>query len=299
MAKSVYFPQFGGVKSEQSLVQDLVDEQIKLFGMDVYYIPRILIKDEALNDVVLSKYKQFYTIEMMLLNVEGFGGSASLEMSKFGLKISDEISFAVSRRRWQTFAATTINTTVTDRPCEGDLIYIPMTQNAYEIKYVEREAPFYQLGKNYIFAMNCELMQRSDNEFNTGVEEIDDLQQDDYVIPITLKAGGSGTFIKGEIVEQTYTKNNTQYTTTAEVAKWNLPSRVLEVVYVDGTFQQNVALVGEESGASWIVETFSTIEFDTENYQNNQNEYFEEQGDTLIDFTEDNPFGEYGDMGVF
>ena len=299
MSKSVYFPQYGGVTTEQQLVQDLVDEQIKLFGMDVFYIPREILKDKSLNDIVLSKYTQYYMIEMMLLNVEGFGGVSSLEMSKFGLKIMDELSFAVSKRKWQTFASTSIKTTVKSRPNEGDLIYVPMTKNAYEIKYVEREVPFYQLGKNYVYAMNCELFQNADSEFDTGINELDNLSKESYVFPVVFKSGGTGSFIEGEVITQTYTKNGQQVVVTAKVAKWNNPSRTLDVVYSDGEFEENVAIIGEESQASWVVDTFSTIDFNLENYQYAENKYYEDKADDIIDFNEGNPFGEYGDMGVF
>ena len=299
MSKSVYFPQYGGVTTEQKLVQDLVDEQIKLFGMDVFYIPREILKDKSLNDVVLSKYKQYYMIEMMLLNVEGFGGVSSLEMSKFGLKIMDELSFAVSKRKWQTFASTSIKSTVQSRPNEGDLIYVPMTKNTYEIKYVEREVPFYQLGKNYVYAMNCELFQNADSEFDTGIDEIDNLSKESYVFPVVFKDGGTGSFVEGEVITQTYTKNGQPVTVSGRVSKWNLPSKTLDVVYNDGEFKQNLPIVGQESGASWVVDTLSTIDFNLENYDYAENKYYEDTADLIIDFSEGNPFGEFGDMGVF
>lgn len=299
MSKSVYFPQYGGVTTEQKLIQDLVDEQIKLFGMDVFYIPREILKDKSLNDVVLSKYKQYYMIEMMLLNVEGFGGVSSLEMSKFGLKIMDELSFAVSKRKWQTFASTSIKSTVQSRPNEGDLIYVPMTKNTYEIKYVEREVPFYQLGKNYVYAMNCELFQNADSEFDTGIDELDNLSKESYVFPVVFEDGGTGSFVEGEVITQTYTKNGQPVTVSGKVSKWNLPSKTLDIVYVNGEFKQNLPIVGQESGASWVVDTLSTIDFNLENYDYAENKYYEDTADLIIDFSEGNPFGEFGDMGVF
>ena len=299
--KSVYFPQYGGVNTEQQLIQDLVDEQIKLFGMDVYYIPRQMVIDKALNDVVLSKFKQFYLIEMMLLNVEGFGGSGSLAMSKFGLKISDEISFAVSKRRWKQFVGTKISTTVAGRPNEGDLIYVPMTKNAYEIKYVEREAPFYQLGKNYIYSMDCELMRNADNQFEIGVDELDDLDQEPYGFWITLKQGGTGSYIEGEKITQTYTPNNVSapVTITATVSDWRPLERRVKITYLkgDGNITPDIPIIGLESGATWVADTFSSLDIDIHNFDNNENKYYEDMGDVLIDFSEGNPFGEFGNLG--
>jgi len=128
MAKSQYFPQYGGRTSEQTLVQDLVDEQIKLFGQDVVYVPKTMLIDKVLNDVILSKFEDSVTIEMMLINVEGFGGAGAVAMSKFGLKLSDEITYAVSKRRWINYVETEIDTRVPNRPNEGDLLYVPMTK---------------------------------------------------------------------------------------------------------------------------------------------------------------------------
>jgi hypothetical protein len=174
-----------------------------------------------------------------------------------------------------------------------------MTKNLYEIKFVEREVPFYQLGKNYIFSLTCELIENADNYFNTGDAEIDDLTQESHVFPVYMKTGGSGTYIVGEIVEQTYTVDGSPVTVTATVADWVAASRKLRLTYINGVLNQNVALVGQDSNASWVVNTFSTIDFEIDNYDNAENKWYEDKADLIIDFNEGNPFGEYGDMGVF
>ena len=299
--KSVHFPQYGGVGSEQQLVQDLVDEQIKLFGMDVFYIPRELLIDTALNDVILSRFKQHYMIEMMLISTEGFGGAGSVAMSKFGLALSDEMTLAVSKRRWQSFVGTKIRLKVPSRPNDGDLIYVPMTQNTYEIKFVEREVPFYQLGKNYIYSLSCELMQNTNTEFDTGIDELDNLDQESYGFWVTLAVGGTGSYIEGETVTQTYTPNQVSAPVTIEatVADWQPLQRKIKLVYLknNGNITSGIPLIGEDSGASWIADTFSTMDIDVKNNKNSENKYFEDQADLIIDFSEGNPFGEYGDMG--
>lgn len=297
MAKSQYFTQYGGTSNEQDLIQDLVDEQIKLFGQDVYYVPKTMLIDKSLNDVVLQKFEDNVLIEMMLINVEGFGGSGAVAMSKFGLKLSDEITYAVSKRRWIEYVETQIDTVVPNRPNEGDLLYIPMTKNLYEIKFVEREVPFYQLGKNYIFSLTCELLENADNYFNTGNPDIDDLTQESHVFPVQLKAGGTGVYISGEIVTQTYTVDGDPVEVTATVSDWDGTARKLRLTYINGILREDLPLVGEDSGASWEVDTFSTIDFQIDNYDNAENLYYEEQGDLILDFSESNPFGEYGDMG--
>jgi hypothetical protein len=297
--KSVHFPQFGGINTEQELVQSLVDEQIKLFGMDVYYVPKSMLIDKTLNDVILNEFKETYMIEMMLINVEGFGGAGAVAMSKFGLRLTDEITFAVSKRRWQSWTSLALSTHVEGRPNEGDLIYVPMTKNTYEIKFVERETPFYQLGKNYIYSLSCELLENADNQFDTGMDEIDNLTQEAHVFPVTVAAGGTGAYEVGEKVSQTYTVDGAPVTTEATVAEWDAANRKLRLTYINGVLQQNLPLVGEDSGASWNVSTFSTIDFQIDNYDNAANKWYEDKSDEILDFNEGNPFGEYGDMGVF
>jgi len=295
--KSVHFPQFGGVSSEQNLVQDLVDEQIKLFGMDVYYVPKEMLIDRSLNDVVLNIFKEAYMIEMMYISVEGFGGVSALGMTKFGLKITDEITLAVSKRRWTNFISLNESTFVRNRPNEGDLIYLPMTKNTYEIKYVEREVPFYQLGKNYVYGLTCELLENGDNRFETGIPEIDDLAQEAHVFPVNVKTGGTGSFAVGEKVEQTYTVDGVSVTIEGTVADWDQFNRKLRLTYIKGgVLRENLPLVGADTGASWVVDNFSTLEFDIDNYDNAENKWYEDRGDEIIDFSEGNPFGEYGDM---
>jgi len=175
--KKVYFPQHGGNRTEQNLVQDLVDEQIRLFGADVFYIPRVSLRDKTLGEVVQSEFNQSYMIEMMLVNVEGFGAGSEF-VSKFGLRITDEITFVVSRRRWEQSANPALNLAVDGRPNEGDLIYYPLTEDIYEIKYVEREQPFFQLGKQYFYILTAELYEQGADKFDTGVDEIDDIERE-------------------------------------------------------------------------------------------------------------------------
>ena len=159
MPTSPYFPTYhGGTTGEQGLVQDLVDEQIKLFGSDVKYIPRVMIQDDVLNDVVLSRFEDIYVVEMLLQNVEGFGGMGAELVSKFGLRITDEATFIVSVNRWGEVDAA--NPQLPDRPNEGDIIHYPLTGDNYEIKFVEKEMPFFQLGKVYFYTITAEIMER-------------------------------------------------------------------------------------------------------------------------------------------
>ena len=222
--KKVYFPQHGGNKTEQNLVQDLVDEQIKLFGADVFYLPRVSLKDKTLGEVIQSEFNQSYMIEMMLVNVEGFGAGSEF-VSKFGLRITDEITFVVSRRRWEQSANPALNLSVEGRPNEGDLIYYPLTEDIYEIKYVEREQPFFQLGKQYFYILTAELYEQGADKFDTGLDEIDDIEREFSNITtlnlgLTTRQQSTGTVsvdASGTITGATVTLAGTGYNTAPTV----------------------------------------------------------------------------------
>ena len=285
--KSIYFPQHGGVSTEQALIQSLVDEQIKLFGSDVYYLPRKMIKDVPLNDVLYSEFKTQYMIEMLLINVEGFG-SPSEFISKFGLRITDEITMVVSQNRWsQVFQEFADVTTVDGRPNEGDLIYLPLTEDLYEIKFVEREAPFYQLGKNYIYTMTAELYELGNDEFETGIEEIDEIEEI-FAPSITIDMDPQATthYIQGETVTGGTTG------TTAEVSFWDRDNHTLTLINRNGNFTPGETITGSESGV--VQDSVEVDNLTLENVEYADNKYIETTADDLLDFTERNPFGEYG-----
>ena len=200
MPTSPYFPSYySGYSGEQNLVQDLVDEQIKLFGSDIYYLPRTILKDNTLDDIIYSKYQEQFQIEMLLENVTGFGETSEF-ISKFGLRITDEVKFRVSTRRWdEEVTEHAPNLTLDNRPNEGDLLYFPLTKDLYEIKFVEREQPFYQMGKLQFYTMTAEIYEVGSDSIETGVAEIDVIEtQQSSSIKLFMDPGGSGDFIVGE-----------------------------------------------------------------------------------------------------
>ena len=202
MPTSPYFPTYySGHSGEQNLVQDLVDEQIKLFGSDVYYIPRIALQDNTLDEIRYSKYQEQFQIEMILQNVMGFGDNAEF-ISKFGLRITDEVMFRVSTRRWDEEVAEHNPTlTLDSRPNEGDLLYFPLTQDIYEIKFVGKEEPFYQFGKIQFYAITAEIYEVGSDDFDTGVAEIDAVEElFDNAVKLFMDPGGTGDFTVGEEV---------------------------------------------------------------------------------------------------
>jgi len=287
--KSIYFPQHGGVKTEQRLIQSLVDEQIKLFGTDVYYLPRSIIKDISLNDIKYSEFKTQYMIEMFLINVDGFG-SPSEFISKFGLRVTDEIQFVVSRNRWsQIFNNFADITEVDGRPNEGDLIYYPLTEDLYEIKFVEREAPFYQLGDRYIYQMTAEIYEVGEDNIETGIPDIDVIEEIfSPSISLQMDTAGTGEYTQGETVTGSVTG------VTAEVSYWDLNSDVLTVINRTGNFNASEDLTGGESSTVRSITTVDNLTMNTSAYADNK--YIETEGDNLIDWGEVNPFGEAGNI---
>jgi|688.fasta_scaffold01939_13 hypothetical protein len=286
MPTSPYFPSYyDGYQGEQDLVQDLVDEQIKLFGSDIYYLPRTLLKDNTLDDLIYSKFEEQFQIEMLLQNVSGFGESEFI--SKFGLKITQEIRFNVSSRRWrQEGTAFGLDA----RPLEGDLLFFPLTKDLYEIKFVQVEEVFFQFGQLPFYSITAEIYEMGNESIDTGVADIDLIESilSPAIDIVMLEDSGTENYIVGEIVTGSVSD------VTAKVSKWNSQTRTLTVITRTGTFVEEENIVGEDSDASWTVESFSTLEDPNNNYE--ENKYIEDTADDLLDFSEGNPFGEYGNF---
>lgn len=286
MPTSPYFPSYyDGYQGEQDLVQDLVDEQIKLFGSDIYYLPRILLKDNTLDDLIYSKFEDQFQIEMLLQNVEGFGQSEFI--SKFGLKVTQEIKFHVSSRRWrQEGTAFGLDA----RPLEGDLLYFPLTKDLYEIKFVQVEEVFFQFGQLPFYSITAEIYEFGSDKFGTGVNDIDSIEQ--TVSPaidiVMVEDSGDVDYEIGETVTSLLSD------VTATVADWDILTRTLTVINRSGTFIESEFVTGASSGAQWTIESFSTLEDPNTNYE--ENKYIEDESDGILDFSEKNPFGEYGNF---
>ena len=492
MAKNVYFS--GGTTTEQTLYEDLIIESLKIYGHDVYYLPREIVKeDDLFGEDVLSKFDENYMIEMYVSNYEGFEGDGTL-MTKFGVRITDEATFVIAKRRWEDLIAASNNLVSSFRPNEGDVIYFPLTGQLFQIKFVEHEKPFRMLNDIQTYNLVTEVMEYSGERLDTGVEEIDDITRDiGYTLTLKLtdglkdilvtsngtgytagsavtfsggggsnataaatisnsgvagikitepgigytsaptvaisggtgaiaiaRIGARGNFLKGEIVKSqvntaqgtavksgsgiasitinrggsgytsapsiiigkqwmsgtkysigdqvfnktkiytahtagtsgasapvhtsatvtdggvnwTYAGNKATATTQltngvvstvnmtetgsgytgvpsvifaasptetgiAEVTRYDVTNKELELINVTGSFTDNDTVVGQTSGAEWTINTFSTIE--NENDPISDNTFFETEGDDIIDWTEGNPFGEFGNDtdGVF
>lgn len=184
MATNFYFQSgdTSGTTAEQRLVEDLIIESLKIYGHDIFYMPRTLVnRDTIFDEDELSKFEQAYPLEMYMENVDGFGGDGEL-FQRFGLEVRDQATFVLSRRRWQELVDTSGGTFgLTDRPAEGDLLFFPKTRSLFEIKFVEFQDPFYQLGQIYVFRMQCELFEYSSEAIDTGLSNIDQLEDDNTV----------------------------------------------------------------------------------------------------------------------
>ena len=197
MATNSYFTQ--GTSSEQDLVEDLVIEQIKMFGKDVYYMPRTLVnEDTVFTEDNLSSFESAYPIEAYIETVNGFGGDGDL-FTKFGVRISDQVTFIISKKRFTEAVDDNAQLIVEGRPNEGDLVYFPLAGKLFEIQFVEHETPFYQLGKIHVWGLKCELFEFSDETIDTGVAEIDIIETTfAAAIKLIMDPGGTGTFTVGE-----------------------------------------------------------------------------------------------------
>jgi hypothetical protein len=174
MARNVYFTQ--GTKSEQYLLEDIIIESLKIYGQDVYYIPRTLVnKDIVLGEDVLSTFDSAYDIEMYFEDVDDFQGQGTF-LQKFGIEIEKSATLVVARRRWEQMIGRFGIGRIPTRPAEGDLIYFPLTKKLFEIRFVEHEDPFYQIGKLYTYKLRIETFQYASERLNTGIGEIDAIE---------------------------------------------------------------------------------------------------------------------------
>lgn len=176
MATNFFFNNFQN-SGEQNLIEDLIIESIKIYGLDVWFIPRTIVnRSTVFGEDAVSKYTQAVSMEMYIKNVEGFEGEGDF-LSRFGVEIRDQITFSVARR---TFANELVPTAIDrDRPQEGDIIYFPLNKKYFQIKFVEHEPVFYQLGSLQFYDLKCELFEYSNEVFDTGIAEIDAIQ-DNY-----------------------------------------------------------------------------------------------------------------------
>ena len=196
MTTSAYFSK--GTAGEQALYENLIIEQLQVFGHDVYYLPRKLVAEDSLwGEDVLSSFNDAYQIEMFMEEVEGYGGDKEL-ISKFGLEIRDEATFVVARTRWNTVVSSDLNLIETSRPNEGDLIYFPRIKKLFQIDFVDHDDPFYQVDNLPVYKLSCSTFEYASEVLDTGIAAIDAIEDtestDALFYQLTLE-DGSGSLI--------------------------------------------------------------------------------------------------------
>ena len=282
MATNLYFNNTTS-HAEQELINELTSEVIKIHGMNVFYIPRTIVKEDLiLGEDVLARFSTAYEIEMYLKSTEGFGGEGDL-ISKFGLDVRDEVIFTVHKDRFEL-------ATEKSKPLEGDLIYLPMSKGLFEIKFVEHEQPFYQAGKNYSFDLTCELFQYGEEQFEKGLpKEIRDIEREQSAaIDFVMTAGGSGAYSIDEEVYQGVSL--AAATAKGTVVSWTTATRTLRANDTSGTFVAGASVYGATSSAVWSLTSYDDQALPTTPFADNVE--FETEADSILDFSESNPFGE-------
>src|SRR6056300_840685 len=260
------------VRSEQNLYEDIIIESLKMYGQDVYYLPRDLVNEDTIfGDDIPSSFNSSHKVEMYIENIEGFDGEGDL-FSRFGVEIRDEATFVVSRRRWiqQVQRMDTELTSV--RPREGDLIYTPLSNSLFQIMHVEHEQPFYQLSNLPTYKLRCELFEYNDEDLDTGIEAIDDIEQDHaYTYLLTLDSASNG-YTEGFKVTQTLGDGTIM---SGEVAKFSDSDNILHLVHVganDGKYHEFVTgrnIIGDSDNSISAVTITGEDNKIAENEQNN------------------------------
>jgi len=196
MALNPFFLQ--GSFGEQRLVQELINEQLKIYGVEVTYIPRKFVRKQTiLEEIQSSQFDDNFLLEAYINNYDGYSGAGDI-MTKFGVSLRDELSLTISKERFEDFIAVFLEDMdddeieVATRPREGDLIYFPLGQRIFEVKFVEHENPFYQLGKNYVYELKCELFEYEDEVIDTTIDEISEtIDQTGYIVDLIMAGAGT------------------------------------------------------------------------------------------------------------
>ena len=315
MATNLYFDR--GTTSEKKLYEDLMIEQLKAFGQECFYIPRTLVaKDNIFGEDSLNKFSAAYMIEMYVEDVQGFAGEGDL-IGKFGLEVRDQVTFVVSRRRFEMLVRENANLIESSRPNEGDLVYMDRFKKLFKIDFVEDEDPFYQVSDLPVFKLKCSVFEYSHEEFDTGISEIDQAQTIEDVSTLNFQIGletslGSGSILlEPEVLEVVNLESGTFNKSVVELeggigtlGSENIDDNILLEDQDDVTTRltdqdgNTISLEDDPSDKTYIIQESYSIETEDE-YADNATFETEAGFDTpfnteddLLDFTEKNPFGE-------
>ena len=193
MARNSYFLQ--GSQSEQRLIQDLINEQLKIYGLDITYIPRKFVNTKSIiEEVQSSKFDDNFVLEAYVNSYDGYSGAGDV-LTKFGMSLRDEVELTISKERFEDFISPFMSASddidLASRPREGDLVFFPLGQRLFDVKFVEHEEPFYQLGKNYVYKLKCELFEYENEVIDTSIDAIDtQVQEEGYISTLQLVGVG-------------------------------------------------------------------------------------------------------------
>lgn len=274
MALNPFFLQ--GSPNEQRLVQELINEQLRIYGVEVVYIPRKFVRRETiLKEISSSKFNDNFALEAYINNYEGYSGQGDI-LTKFGMSLKDELSLIISKERYEDFIAPFLETesdeeiVLSSRPREGDLIYFPLGQRLFEVKFVEHEQPFYQLGKLYVYELKCELFEYEDEVIDTSIDEIDTQVQDEgYITTLSLiglgrTATATATIGTGYIKQITLNNDGYGYTSQPVVSISSAPfggtNAIAEAITeVKSGFYSIKQIVLKNAGIGYTSEPIITI----------------------------------------
>lgn len=291
MATSVYFNNYNSV-AEQRVLEDLIVESIKIMGFDGYYLPNDndIARDLLFGEDPVKKFQSAFPLELYLSNSLDYDGEKEF-FSKFGLEIKNNVNVIVSKRSFQQ----RVPQNVFQRPREGDLIYVPFlngTGELYEIKFADQDKDFHTLGRRvpYFYELQLEKFKFSHELISTGVQEIDDAGTfSSYTIQLNV-AAGTGTYQNKEIVYQALDSTEANATVVAVVQEWNKKANTLNVTNIAGEFIPNRNIIGASSNASYLLANFDSLK-DNVRDESSDNYIIENQANSIIDFSETNPFG--------
>ena len=328
MPTNVYFDT--GKTSEQNFYEDLIIEQLKIFGQDVYYMPRTLMaEDTVLGEDTLSKFDDAYMIEMYFENTEGFAGDKEI-MSQFGLENREDATFIVSQRRFEDLVSVDQNLISKTRPNEGDLIWFPLVGKMFEIGFVDHDEPFYEIGNLPVYRLSVSTFQYASEDMDTGITEIDaietQLSLDSYDSQFSLEQTGiynervsmeqalpdfvgfleenSGSNVSGYIENEDGTGGYFESESIPTVgsiimnASWPNTDVGSYILGENETGDGSILIENEaDTGTPEYIIQETEIVGDMVTDKTAHNELFEELDDTILDFSESNPFGDAGTKG--
>ena len=278
-------------RPEQNLYEDILIEAIQFYGQDVYYLPREVVdREEIFLDSIQSQFSDAYKVEVYIENTDAFDGEGDI-FTKFGIELRDQATFVIARRRWRELVGDRLADNQF-RPREGDVIYLPLSESLFEVKKVETESPFYQLSQLPQFRMQCELFEFSDEDFDTGIESIDQVEEESafqYEL-IMEDVGDDQSYSVGEVVSQTYDT----YILEGEVTYFNSETRLLKIAHTganDG--QYHIWTTTKPVMGNWGALTPTSVSGGENEIQPlSQNQVFDDFANDFVDFTENNPFGD-------